>query len=721
MLRAKLELHRVIAVLALGWIMSVASPLEAQAPGGDVAADATPNARPALGEAGGRAIAEILRLEDERRFEVMAFNRYLGDPDPEVRRRAVLALGRIGNEQALVLLSQALQRDTAAAVRAAAAFALGIVPDSSVAPFGLYLDGAAWNPAEAPEVRAEAVASLGKIAARVVKTRPEYLWATSAIGAILNQAAQPDSAEGAPPRRIVEEALLAVWRLGNRVLFIGDVAELSRSPDPELRWRATYALMRMQDPHAIGALVERASDPDPLVRALAMRGLAPPALLTRSGLRTEAIGALAAGTRDPHPHVRINAARALAPHKSAESTTLIVPLLRDPDPNVVLAAAEALRQSDRATAAGPLAELARDAAAPRAIRAAALGSLVTVDPELALPLIESLAKGEAWLDRFYASRALAATNGTVGSEIVVELARDHDVRVAATALRVLAEWPHEENAGLKTLFIEQLGSADVGIRAAALRGLAKHATAADLPLLLDAYDRARHDSDNDAIRAAVAALGALAEEGVPVQNSFFRRFERSPDPIVRREVRDALGPGEWGDIFPVETERDLEYYENIVRTYIAPHLAGAPLPRAIIHTAGGDITIELAAPDAPLTVANFITLAERGYFNGFRWHRVVPNFVLQDGDPRGDGSGGPGYSIRDEFNQIRYLRGTVGMALDGPDTGGSQYFIAHAPQPHLDGNYTVFGRVVEGMEIADAIVQDDAIGRIEIVRTKASQ
>jgi cyclophilin family peptidyl-prolyl cis-trans isomerase len=95
---------------------------------------------------------------------------------------------------------------------------------------------------------------------------------------------------------------------------------------------------------------------------------------------------------------------------------------------------------------------------------------------------------------------------------------------------------------------------------------------------------------------------------------------------------------------------------------------------------------------------------------------VVPNFVIQDGDPRGDGSGGPGYAIRDEINPLRYLRGTLGMALSGPDTGGSQYFITHSPQPHLDGGYTVFGRVTADMDAVDRVTQEDPITFIRAVR-----
>ena len=129
------------------------------------------------------------------------------------------------------------------------------------------------------------------------------------------------------------------------------------------------------------------------------------------------------------------------------------------------------------------------------------------------------------------------------------------------------------------------------------------------------------------------------------------------------------------------------------------------------------IEIELLAADAPLTVRNFMTLADRRYFDGARWHRVVPNFVIQDGDPYGNGSGGPGYAIRDEMNRVRYLEGAVGMALSGPDTGGSQFFITHSPQPHLDGGYTVFGRVVSGsMPAVFRVAQDDLIEFIQIVR-----
>jgi cyclophilin family peptidyl-prolyl cis-trans isomerase len=134
-----------------------------------------------------------------------------------------------------------------------------------------------------------------------------------------------------------------------------------------------------------------------------------------------------------------------------------------------------------------------------------------------------------------------------------------------------------------------------------------------------------------------------------------------------------------------------------------------------LRLARGVIRLELDCPQAPQTCLSFLQLAAQGFFDGLTFHRVVPDFVVQGGDPRGDGSGGPGYELRDEINRLRYRRGMLGMALSGPDTGGSQFFITLSPQPHLDGGYTIFGRVVEGMELADEIVQGERIERAVVL------
>ncbi|RFM23362.1 MAG: peptidylprolyl isomerase [Candidatus Thermochlorobacter aerophilum] len=137
-------------------------------------------------------------------------------------------------------------------------------------------------------------------------------------------------------------------------------------------------------------------------------------------------------------------------------------------------------------------------------------------------------------------------------------------------------------------------------------------------------------------------------------------------------------------------------------------------PLAVIETSKGRISIELFIEEAPFTVQNFITLAEQHFFDGLTFHRVVPNFVVQGGDPKGDGSGGPPYSIRSEFTRRRFERGIIGMASAGKDTEGSQFFIMHSHHPHLDGRYTAFGLVKTGLETLDKLEVGDKILSIKI-------
>ncbi|MCP4567800.1 MAG: peptidylprolyl isomerase [FCB group bacterium] len=137
-------------------------------------------------------------------------------------------------------------------------------------------------------------------------------------------------------------------------------------------------------------------------------------------------------------------------------------------------------------------------------------------------------------------------------------------------------------------------------------------------------------------------------------------------------------------------------------------------PTAIINTDRGPIEIELFYDQAPMTVNNFVSLTENDFYDDRVFHRVVPNFVIQDGCPRGDGWGGPGYAIRCEYNRLTYATGMVGMALSGKDTGGSQYFITLSPQPHLDARYTIFGRVLSGMNYARQMVRGDRIDSVTI-------
>jgi peptidyl-prolyl cis-trans isomerase B (cyclophilin B) len=117
-------------------------------------------------------------------------------------------------------------------------------------------------------------------------------------------------------------------------------------------------------------------------------------------------------------------------------------------------------------------------------------------------------------------------------------------------------------------------------------------------------------------------------------------------------------------------------------------------------------------------VANFVELANSGFYNGLVFHRVIPGFMIQGGDPKGDGTGGPGYTIDDEVNNLKHETGVISMANRGPNTGGSQFFITHLPQPHLDGHHTVFGKVIEGHDVVCRIDPNDPILNIKIVEKK---
>ena len=139
--------------------------------------------------------------------------------------------------------------------------------------------------------------------------------------------------------------------------------------------------------------------------------------------------------------------------------------------------------------------------------------------------------------------------------------------------------------------------------------------------------------------------------------------------------------------------------------------------RILVKTSRGTIEATIFASKVPMTAANFLNLAQRGYYNGITFHRVIPNFMIQGGDPTGTGSGGPGYKFADEIDRsLKHSKpGIFSMANAGPATNGSQFFITHVPCPHLDGKHAVFGEVTKGQDIVNSVAQGDEIAGIEIL------
>jgi cyclophilin family peptidyl-prolyl cis-trans isomerase len=242
----------------------------------------------------------------------------------------------------------------------------------------------------------------------------------------------------------------------------------------------------------------------------------------------------------------------------------------------------------------------------------------------------------------------------------------------------------------------------------------------DLTLLSAAFRRTARDSFPDAALASIGAIRAIRSASdaalTRVDQEFVPSAQRPADYVVRRWAEEnwpelAL---RWGRSSPIATGRSAQDYRDLVRRYVlAPDSLARP--KVTIETdQRGLLEIELLGPEAPMTVANFVRLVERRFFDGNRWHRVVPNFVVQDGDPRGDGFGGPGGAIRDELNHHRYDGPMLGMALSGPDTGSSQWFVNLSPQPHLDGTYTIFGRVTAGLATLARITRGDLIRTVRL-------
>jgi cyclophilin family peptidyl-prolyl cis-trans isomerase/HEAT repeat protein len=640
------------------------------------------------------ARAALLRLEDRREYDAGALAAAAASGDAAVRRRAALAAGRLRDARALPLLGRLLA-DADTGVAATAAFALGQVGDTAaVALLVPHL-------AAAPTVASEAAYALGKLRTDAAKQ------------ALADFLARTDPAAAAP--EVAGSALLAVWR-HPRPLPVAAVERWLEAADPELRARAAYALSRRADPAAMAALLGSEADPNPLVRASVARSLgAAVADSTVIGRDAALSLLLEMAQADADRDVRINALRTLGGYPDARSVQALSSAAAGDEPYLAIVAMESLQRlgADAASAAPLLEQVATDAARPLFLRQTALAALSAVDPPAALRVAGSFESSGEWRLRASAARALVRAGEDGRVRLSGEL-REMDGRVAAAALGELEAAVGDSVRQARFLAIEGLAHRDPVVRAAALSLIGRMGEAGHLSLAFDAYNRARADTLNDAALAAVAAIAALAPHRADTWPAFFENFPRSDDYLVRRAVAEALADtvaNPWGEPLPVETGVDEAAYRAI-----AADAAARPLRRARIETSRGPIDLELFHADAPLTVRSFLSLAEAGYFDGQEWPRVVPNFVVQGGDPRGDTSGGPGYSIRDEINRHRYGRGMLGMALSGPDTGGSQWFLTHSPQPHLDGTYTIFGRVVSGWEALDSLLPGDRILSIREVR-----
>ena len=621
--------------------------------------------------------------------------RLITDDEARVRRRAALAIGRVGLPEGVDLLTPRLH-DAEPEVRQIAAFALGLLGDTrAVEP----LRAALADPSPIVQGRAaEALGALGDQAS------------AQAIGGLVRSIAQsgvvakvPSDELGHPLDPAVETFRLGVFALTRlKALDALAAAVLDANGQPVATWwPVAYALGRTPDQRALPALLAFARGTGRQARVFAARGLGAlkdPAALDAllpvvQAWRTDSASAIAA-------------VRALGEIGNTRAADPLVAILgtRDAPANLRLEAVNALGAMHAPAAVTPLLDLVGDRGP--SMRAAALRALHDIDLAQFLVVLSGLESDPHWSVRAAIASLLATTPAGTGVPRLTEMLKDPDQRVVAPVLGALVRVKAPQ---VEAILVDHLKADDPVVRMAAANGIGDLRPAGGAAALADAYKRALPDGT---YVARAAALAALAKYGAAAAVPTLKDALQDKDWAVRVRAAALLKPLDPSTdvaaaIRPAPTRQAVDYASTQI---IAPDYS----PHVYIDTDKGTIQVELAVLDAPLTAHNFMTLARSGFFNNLPIHRVVPDFVVQDGDPRGDGEGGPGYTIRDELNELPYLRGTLGMALDWADTGGSQFFLTHSPQPHLDARYTAFGRVIEGFDVLDRLQQWDVIKGVRV-------
>ena len=616
------------------------------------------------------------------------------DPAPRVRRRAAIALGRVGSKDGIPALT-ALLADPDPDVRQSAAFALGLIGDrsASAALVPLLKD-------PDPLVRGRAAEGLGLMGAEDAAAAIGEMTAALARSSAVTAMAPDDERWPAPPEaEAFKLGLFALVRL--RAYDPLAAAALENGMPLTTWWPVAYALQRNGDPRGGAALRQLLSVKGRYTPAFAARGLG----RMKDQTAVSVLLPLLEPTVQPR-EVVASTIMALRDLGAAPAAARLGALAADPeiDANLRMEALTTLGTLKAVDQLPIVQDLITDDWP--ALRAAAIRTAAAIDTDNFTLILSGLEIDRHWMGRAALAEALGSLPPQVAIPRLTELASDEDKRVIPHALRALVRLKAPE---AEALLFAQLKDADYVLREAAAGLVGEVKPAAGVALLREAYKAGESDVAYGARAAAISALASYAT------------------PEATEGVREALGDKDWAvRVRAAELMAKLDpsgEYQQAIRPvpggptapYDDPTLAApANSPHVFIETAKGTIEFELAVLDAPQTSRNFVALARKGFFNGLQVHRVVPNFVMQDGDPRGDGQGGPGYTIRDELNERPYLRGTVGMALAWKDTGGSQFFITHSPQPHLDGRYTAFGHVVNGMDVVDRIQVGDTIVRIRV-------
>ncbi|PEN13128.1 peptidylprolyl isomerase [Longibacter salinarum] len=626
---------------------------------------------------------------------------FLDSDDPAIQARAAFALASVQDSTAIAPLVDLLTSDAETQVRANAAFALGQMPGT--VPSGPLLKAVANDE---PEVRSLALEALGKTGDR----------------AALRQVAELDVDAEQTNALALSIARFGLREVHDSLAVDRLITLLTESDSASVRRDAAYYFGRIQTTkpwqHRANDVRRAITEADPsdaaamhLLLGISRLGEPEDDALIFDWLR------MATDWR-----TRVNAARALTP--------------RTERPAVVAALTQSLNDSIPHVARTAATVLSDATIAPS--QSDALIAWVKAHPDrwrVVGPLLQSIARSSddpvgrpfvRGIVRRYASQrsavAHAAALPALGflkpdriDQALVAAASHEDPRIAAAALTAIADRWERRHAVADRLsparvsrYFDALASGvfrgDVATINAAAPALTDSAftTQGASGILVRTLDQLSTPDDLEGITAILRALG-----DVPTSDAVaaaLREQTGHPHPVIRQTAASAL-ENHTGAPVPVDG--------GTVETPPIDWKAAEELgrhPRLVLETNRGVVVIEMDVEQAPQTVTTLAQLAQAGEYEGVPFHRVVPNFVVQGGDvARGDGWGGPGFTIRSEFTRIPYHRGTAGIASAGKDTEGSQYFITHSMQPHLDGRYTAFGRVIDGMDVVDALLPDDRV------------
>jgi cyclophilin family peptidyl-prolyl cis-trans isomerase len=684
-------------------------------------------------------LIKIMRAEDERRYD-NDLSDLFQSRDAKTRARAILSAGRIGDSKAVAPLINLLQTDSDVAVRAMAAFALGEI-ESAEAENALVIAANEKNPSE---IRARAVEALGKIAGALPRSEEKH---AHAIGdAVLNVLRFENGRRSKPDENVILLGITAVLR--SRPEKGGEVvAEFLDYSNARIRADAANTLARLRSKDGLlklrGLVLQ---ETDPIVRANVIRALA------AADDQTSLAHLVRRIDKETDPRTRVTLVRSLGSLKDPAAASEFLGYAKGFLLNYISAGSSSPKGEqdfgmllEFATALSRIYANSNDVNAIAWIRQCR-DSLAYREPEIETAFarinpgnylrqepfgsngdqqahaslvkdwkqLVAILQGVNEIGNLKPDSPVRALDSVKSQALgfVKSLLDDRDVGARARSA-VLRSYATFKPSDLADVLRKDLTRKDPGVVATAADLLG------DLPpddanrgALAAVLQEALKYKSND---AALAILGSLAKQKNASATELIKATLDASNHLIRRRAVALLkesGAGDFSSKIGTVTSRntDADYRRALSRLDM--------LVSARVATTKGTFTIEFLAEDAPLNVDNFVMLAKRRYFDGLTYHRVVPNFVIQTGDPQGDGDGGPGYDIRCEINEVPYDRGMVGMALSGKDTGGSQWFVTHSPQPHLDGGYTVFGRVTEGMEVVERIQRGDVIKSIVISETK---